>query len=412
VKLLAGLPLEERIAAIGTGLFVLLGGILVAIQLQLNSHTLQQQDATYGQQVSQLIAAQVRFDTFNNEAVSLNATLQEIIGLPHISHARIIGLDGEILVAANSDQPIPKTSYRSEIAYDKSVIGYCEIFLNPSLADERETTLLFSSLALLFAASLLCYIFLRLGAANVSNIFKDIVQRIETGQDAPDYLHNDAYGSLIIQLFGERKIVEEPQPTTLLPSTVIAIRINDWSGLARQVDKLILEQIARQLQQCVEAVAERTMLPWEPAPGGFDITFTAEEFDASTAADSLVIAELLLRMQALVDQQRLREGKIPFAIGIGIGEVIPPSTNTQLRQPTLMSQLGALAKQQANFYASTTQQNSFMASDKFIQHWTLANVLEDPIQHENVRGVLMVKQLKAPYSDIVEQHFQAILKNS
>jgi len=414
VKLLASLPLEERIAAIGTGLFVLLGGLLVGIQWQLNLNVLHQQNERFGQQLSQQLAAQVRFDTFNNEAVSLNAALLETIESPIISHARVIGLDGEVLVEANArDITLPKTSYRSEIAYDDSVVGYSEVFIDPRFIEEQHTTQLFSSLALLFAASLVCYIVLRLGASKVSHAIKDLAQRIENAEDGPDYWHDDALGALFIQLFGERKPIEPASSQTLLsPSTVIAVRINDWAGIARHVDKLILEQIARQLQQCVEVVAERTMLPWEPAPGGFDITFTAAEFDASTAADSLVIAELLLRMQKLVDQQRLREGKIPFAIGIGIGEVIPPSSNTQLRQPTLMSQLAAIAKQQATFYASAAPANSFIVSEKFVHHWTLTNVMQDATKHEKVNGALMSTSLNAPYSDIVEQHFQAILKNS
>lgn len=410
----AGLPLEERIAAIGTTIFVLIAGLLIVILFQLNLANDNAFEAAFGEQMSRQLASQARYDTFNNEVLSLNAILRETIESPLIVRARIIGLDGEVLVEAKTNdlQFSMGNTYRSEIAFDNNVVGYSEILLAGNTMSERRSDQLLSFAALLFAASITCYLILRLLATRVSAYLKDINVRLEEKLDGPIYPHRDQLAKLLDNLFLYKLDDDQEQDdASLQASTVIAVRIHDWSNLTRQVDKLILEQIARQLQQCVETVADRTMLPWKPAPGGFDIHFEAQEFDASTAADTLVIAELLLRVQKLVDQQRLREGKIAYAIGIGIGEVIPPALHTQSRQPTLMSQLAPLAHQQANYFASAAEANSFVVSEKFIGHWSLQTVLEDAAPHPKVRAALYASQLKAPYSDIVEQHFQAMIKD-
>lgn len=406
----AKLPLEERLAALGTTVFVVLGVLFAALQYQQNASLATDVNAQLGGQISRQLASQARYDTFNGDALSLTAILQETIESPLLSRAAIVALDGQVIVAADKDLPFSTESepFTSEIAAEDSVIGYAEVVLDQRPQDALLRNQLLIQAALLFASSLLCYLALRLLASGASRWLRDIVQRLDEQQPAPDYPHHDAMGELLLQVFGEPEAdVEQEQ---LTGRTVIAVRIHDWSQLNRQLDRVLLEQIARQLEHTVSDVAERLLLAWEPAAGGFDITLAPQEFDAASATDTLVAASLLLRLQQQVSQQRLCEGKVEFAIAIGIGEMIPPALSTQRRQPTLVAQMPALAKQQAHYLASMAEGNSISVSERFVEAWSLASALAGAKPAERTRAALSCSGLLPPYDDIVEQHLQGILK--
>ncbi|HSG60594.1 MAG TPA: hypothetical protein VLA24_04090 [Pseudomonadales bacterium] len=408
-KLFASLPLEERLAALGTSVFVVLGLIFATLQYQQNASLTNDITAQLGGQISRQLASQVRYDTFNGDALSLTAILQETLTSPLLSRAAIVALDGDVIVAADKDLPysVESDPFRSEIATEDNVIGYAEVILDQStqLAQQRHQWLI--QAALLFASSLLCYLALRLLAVSASHWLRDIVQRYTEQQAAPDYPHNDAMGALLIALFGEP--AEVADDNQLSGRTVIAVRVHDWSKLNRQLDRALLEQIARQLEHTVSAVADRLMLQWEPAAGGFDLTLAPHEFDAASATDTLVAASLILRLQHRVAQQRMREGKVDFTIAIGIGEMIPPSTATQRKQPTLVSQMPALAKQQAHYLASMAEENSISVSERFVEAWSLASALQQAKPAERTRAALSCEGLLPPYDDIVELHLKQLL---
>lgn len=409
-KLFATLPLEERLAAMGTSVFVVLGLLFAGLQYQQNASLSADINAQLAGQISRQLASQVRYDTFNGDALSLTAILQETIESPLLSRAAIVALDGEVIVAADKDLPysVESRPFRSEIATSDNVIGYAEVVLDQTEQRTRQRNQWLIQAALLFASSALCYLALRFLAMGVSGWIRDTLQRHNEQLPAPDYPHDDAVGELLITLFGEP--TEDIQQDQLVGRTVIAVRVHDWSKLNRQLDRALLEQIARQLENTVSEVAERLLLQWEPAAGGFDLTLAPQEFDVASATDTLVAASLLLRLQQHVAQQRMREGKVDFSIAIGVGEVIPPNTSTQRKQPTLVSQMPALAKQQAHYLASMADENSISVSERFVEAWSLESALRNAKPAERTRAAISCQGMLAPYDDIVEQHVKSLLR--
>ena len=404
------LPLEDRLAAIGTSVFVVLGLVFGALQYQQNASQTSDISAQLGEQISRQLASQIRYDVFNSDALSMAAVLNETISTPTISRAAIISLDGEIIAAADKDLPfdIESPAYRQEIATEDSIIGYAEVVLDHTPQKALQRRQIMVQVVLLFASSLLCFLILRLLSSKVSQWLRDISLRLSQQQPAPDYPHDDALGDLLIQLFGAKQ--EESEDPSLAGRTVIAVRVHEWSKMNRQLDRALLEQIARELEYIVSDVADRLLLQWEHAAGGFDISLTPQEFDVASATDTMVAASLLLRLHHHVAQQRMREGKVDFSIAVGIGELIPPAAATQRRQPTLTAQLPALAKQQAHYLASMADENSISVSERFVEAWSLASALADTRPAERTRAALACSGLLPPYDDIVEQHLQAILK--
>jgi len=409
-SLFAKLPLEERIAALGTTVFVVLGLLFAALQFQQNSSMIDAVNAQMGGQASRQLASQAHYDVFNGDALSLTAILQETLESPLIGTVAIVGIDNDIIVAADKDLPYDALSsvFRSEIANDDSVIGYAEVTLDNRQQAAAQRTELFIQLVLLFASSLLCYLALRLLATSASRWLRDVRQRLIDDLPAPEYPHQDAMGELLLQLFGEPS---RPEEELISGRTVIAVRVHQWSQLNRQLDRAILEQIARQLELCVADTAERLMLAWEPAAGGFDITLAPSEFDVASATDTLVAASLLLRLHHNSAQQRMREGKVDFAIAIGVGEMMPPSSSALRRQPTLVAQMPALAKQQAHYLASMAEANTITISERFVESWSLTSALDQAKPAEKTRAALSCSGLLPPYDDIVSQHLQVIVKN-
>ena len=404
------LPLEDRLAALGTSVFVLLGLVFGALQYQQNTSQTTDISAQLGEQISRQLASQIRYDVFNSDALSMAAVFNETISAPTISRAAIISVDGEIIAAADKDLPfdVESPAYRQEIATEDSIIGYAEVVLDhtPQIALQRRQIMV--QAVLLFASSLLCFLIFKLMSSRVSQWLREVGLRLDQQQPAPDYPHNDALGELLTQLFGAKQ--EDGDDVTLTGQTVIAIRVHEWSQLNRQLDRALLEQIARELEYIVSDVADRLILQWEHAAGGFDIHLSPQEFDVASATDTMVAASLLLRLHRHVAQQRMREGKVDFSITVGIGELIPPNINIQRRQPTLTAQLPALAKQQAHYLASMAEENSISVSERFVEAWSLASTLADARPAERTRAALSCSGLLPPYDDIVEQHLQAILK--
>ena len=72
-SLFAKLPLEERIAALGTTVFVVLGLLFAALQFQQNSSMIDAVNAQMGGQASRQLASQARYDVFNGDALSLTS---------------------------------------------------------------------------------------------------------------------------------------------------------------------------------------------------------------------------------------------------------------------------------------------------------------------------------------------------
>ena len=119
------------------GLVVFCGGILLGVILtcfvvlpKINKQLVNAQ-TDYGQTLASLTAQRVINASFNNDLVSLQVILQDLVTQPHIVQATIHDVENKLLVQAGELRPLATThsAYTASIAIHDSISGYITVTL-------------------------------------------------------------------------------------------------------------------------------------------------------------------------------------------------------------------------------------------------------------------------------------------
>lgn len=223
------LPLAKKAAAISAMLATLACLILVLASYHGNKQLVQHSATLFGKSLIQQLSREASNPLVQNDKLSLQALLNELVNTPIVTHAVIYDVENHPMAEAGEHQS--GVSLSASITFQDSLAGYALITLNSQSLNKQATVLAWQLAGLAALLVALIYLLSLLPARLVSALLADLTVLASRTQSSTSlrvgYRGDDELQALAQQLLHgpnrEQQRSPEPQPYAILALDITAL---------------------------------------------------------------------------------------------------------------------------------------------------------------------------------------------
>ncbi len=394
------LPLAQKIASITACLCLLSACILVVASHQGHRSLINQASALFGESLVEKLAFDASTALIQDDKLSLQSLLKELIESPMISRAVIYDIENQPVVEAG--EPSDGLSFSASITFQDSIAGYAVVFFQSETLTTAATSLSWQLFGLSFLLSALVFMISLPPGRHLAAIIKDLTLIAATpikkrrGITATAYRGQDELKQLAFAVQNPPKD-SVTATTQYLPNGQYALLTIKLLDLQSELQQQSVNTVSKRMNVFIKQLKTICALydgKMEVSrENSLSVIFSAEDDEGNYPFRAICSAFLI--KQSLTNQPEY------FDISIGISEGLNTLANAD---PSLAKQ----ATISRSLEIATAAQHSIGISQRLSAHTSISgkittSALESDTALDAILQCVRIDTINPPYDELLDK---------